>query len=85
MLEKRLVHELVIALRMIRWQPYVLVEIERGHPAEIEFFLAVHANEFAVQHQRRTAGGEAQHGIRLALDLFGHQSGGDATGLFGVR
>src|ERR1051325_1810294 len=76
--EKVLVHEVVIALRMIHVQSNVLVEIERRRAREIELPLLVQPHELLVEAERRRAGRHAEHGVGLRVqhlhDDFGRYS-----------
>src|SRR5436190_24310625 len=53
--KKMLVHETVIALRVIPVQADVFVEIERGHPREIDLHTRVDTHELLIHPERRGA------------------------------
>ena len=77
-LEEVLVHEVVVALRMVLRQAHVLVEIEGGHLGEVEALVLVHPHQFLVEPQRRGAGGQPQHGVGLGVERSGDHAGGDS-------
>ena len=68
--EKMLVHEVVIALRMIDGQAHVFIEIERRHAREVELLLLVQAHELLIQTERRGARRHAEYGVRLGVEQF---------------
>ena len=78
-----LVHKAAKALWTVRTHRVELVEVESHDVGKVQTLLAVHADELAVDPDRRRAGGEPQDGVpsraaAVANDL-GHASG-DPTG-----
>ncbi len=53
MFEEVLLHEVVIALRVAGSHPNVLVQVECRDLSEVEPFVAMHADQFLVESQRR--------------------------------
>src|SRR5216684_3365939 len=53
--KKMLVHEVVIALRVIHGEADVFVEVERRHTGEVELLLLVEPDELLVETQWRGA------------------------------
>jgi hypothetical protein len=68
--EEMLVHEIVVALRMVHRQTDVFVEIERRHPREIELLLLVQPHELLIQTEGRGTRRHAEHGVRLGVEQF---------------
>ena len=97
--EERLVHPAVVAVRVVRRHRVVFVEVERDDPREIEPGFLVQADQFAVEADRRRAGRQPEHGrpagrVVLANQALDHQrdvprrlraGGEDERGNFGVR
>ena len=69
LVEKGLAHPAVIAVRIVRRQTEVLIEVEGNHPREIETVLPVHSDQLAVHSNWSRAGGESQD-RRLAGRVF---------------
>src|SRR5712664_2090123 len=84
-IEERLPHEAVEAPRMRRSQTEVLVQVEGGHPREIEAFLAVEADQLAIHPERRAPRREPQGDRRLLADAVGHDARGLPVEGRGVR
>jgi len=63
MVEQMLVHPAVIALQPVGGQSVVFVEIEGHHPRQIEPFIAVHTDQFAVDAHRGRSGSQPQDGL----------------------
>ena len=61
--EEGLEHPAVVALQPIGAQAVVFVEVEGDDPRKVELLLAVHADQFAVDADRRGAGGQPQDGV----------------------
>ena len=68
---------------MLRSQPDVFVEVERGDLRKIEPVLAVHADEFAVRPQRRAARREPEHTIGFRAHELRDDLRGDDAARFG--
>ena len=62
MVEERLVHPAVVAVRVVRRHRVVFVEVERDDAREVEALLLVQADQLAVQPDGRGAGGQAEDG-----------------------
>ena len=76
-LEQVLVHEVVVALRMVLREAHVLVEIEGGHLGEVEALRRGACRTSSLyKPQRRGTGGQAQHGVRLGVEHLGDDPGG---------
>ena len=67
-LEKMLVHEVVVALRVIHGQAHVLIEVERRDPGEIDLLRLVQPHQLLVQAERGGSGRHAEHGIGLGVE-----------------
>ena len=82
--EKIFPHEIPVGLVVRAGETDVFVEVERGDAAEIEPLVAVEANEFLVEAERRAAGGEAEDGVGFfaddAGDDFGTEDAADFRG-----
>lgn len=78
-LKEVLVHEVMVALRVVGHQAHILVEVEGRHLREVQSFFLVHAGQFLVQTQGARAGGQADHGVRLAVEDAGHFDGRQTT------
>src|SRR5207249_7573673 len=61
---------LVVALWVIRRQTHVFVQIERGHPSEVELLLFVQSHQLLIQAQWRGSGGHPEHGIWFGVEHF---------------
>ena len=68
-------HEAVEAAGMRRGQAQVLVQIEGGHPRQIEPLLAMEADQLAVHPERGAPGGQSEGDRRLIADAVGHDAG----------
>jgi hypothetical protein len=77
--EQLLVHEVDVALELVRLHGVVLVEVEGDHVLEAEAFLAVQADKLLVHANGRRAGGQTQYGL-LALVLLGSDQLGNFVG-----
>ncbi len=66
--EEVVVHEIAVALVMVARQPDVLVEVEGGHPGEVQAFGSVQADELLVEPDGRGARCQPEHGVRLGAD-----------------
>ena len=64
-------HEIVVALVVIRGQTAVFVQIEGRAGAEIDVALVIPLDELLVNADGRGAGRETEHGLRLQDDLRG--------------
>jgi hypothetical protein len=78
-LEQVLPHEPVVAVHAVGRHGVVLVEVEGHDVGEIEPFLAVHADQLAVDADRRRARGEPQHRALARATAVTHDLG-DARG-----
>ena len=67
-----LVHEVVVALRIVRCHADVLVEVERRDLREIQPQTAVQRDEPPIHRQRRTSRRQPQHTVRLQIELPRH-------------
>ncbi len=65
----------MIALQLLGLQAVVFVEIERHHAREIEPFLLVHADQFAIHAHGSGAGGQAEHGTLAECVPFANDVG----------
>jgi len=64
--EEVLIHEVVIALRMIRGQTDVFVEVERRHAREVDLPPGA-AYQLLIQAEWRGPGRHTEYGIRLGV------------------
>src|SRR5262245_29799612 len=80
-----LAHELMISMRMPRWQAHVFVEIKCRDARKIEAVFAMHAHEFAVRCERRVAGRKAEHAIGFLAHDLRYDSRGKNAGGCGIR
>ena len=67
--EKVLVHEIVVALVVIRCQTAVFVQIEGRAAAEIHITFVIPFDQLIVNTDRRRTGRQTEHGIRLEDNL----------------
>ncbi len=61
--EEGLEHPAVVALQPVGPQPVVFVQVEGNDAGEVEFLLAVQADQFAVDAHGGRAGGQAENGV----------------------
>src|SRR6266536_1007934 len=67
-LEEVLVHEVVIALGVIRGQPDVFVEVERRHAREVHLPRLMQPHQLLIEAEWRRSGRHAEHGVRLGVE-----------------
>ena len=72
-------HETPVALRVLRRQRVIFVQVEGRDVGEAQFFLAMQAGQLGVEADRGGAGGEAQHDSAL-LGLTRADERGDLAG-----
>src|SRR5206468_141041 len=72
--EEVLVHEVVVALRVIHRQAHVFVEVERRHTREVELLLCVQPHQLLIQAKWGGSGGHAEHGAVVSV-TFGRTTG----------
>ncbi len=63
MVEQMLPHEADVALQLIGLHGVILVEVERHDIAKREFLFAMNSQQFVINADRRTTGGQTQHTI----------------------
>src|SRR5881628_203145 len=68
--KKVLVHEVVIALRVIHGQADIFIEIERRYAREVELLLLVQPHELLIQPEGGGARRHAEDGTRLGVEQF---------------
>src|SRR5438552_2164394 len=66
--EEVLIHEVVVALWMIRGQTDVFVEVERRHAREVDLPRLVQAYQLLIQAEWRGPGRHTEYGIRLGVE-----------------
>ncbi len=71
--EELLAHEAGVAFGVVGGEAVVFVEVEGDDVLEAEFFLAVEADEFAVEGDGGGAGGEAEDGGAAGAGVFLHE------------
>ena len=67
--EEMLVHEIMVALRILRRHADVLIEIERRDLRKVEADRPMDSHEVVIQPFRRAARRETEHARRLQIDL----------------
>ena len=80
--EQVLVHIVGVRLAVVRWEPYVLVQIERGHRRERYRLLLNTRCEFIVKPKRRPSGSQAKNTVSLLMNLLLYAVGGDRCNVF---
>ena len=65
---------------MIQRQPDILIQVERRHPAPVEF----HPDQFAVQQQRRASSSQAEHHVGLFVQHAPDNPGRDVAARLGL-
>ncbi len=73
--EQMRLHERVIRGLVFRWQPNVLIEIERADGRKFQLLLAMNAYHLVIQPYSRAAGDQSKNGIRTCPDEHGEYSG----------
>ena len=73
MIEQMLLHEIAVALLVLRIKTAIFVQIEGGHARKIELAFLETAHELSIQTLGRRTGGQTQH----ATGLFRNQIGDD--------
>jgi len=73
--EEILAHEPAVRLVVRGGEADVFVEVEGRDAAEVQALLAVHPDQFLIEPQGRTAGGETEHSVRL----FAYDAGDDLS------
>ena len=68
--EKMFLHVMTVGVRIGRRQAYVFIEVERAAEREIEFLLAMHPHEMAINKFHRLARREAENEVRVRADFF---------------
>ncbi|MNG16260.1 hypothetical protein D3C84_1001540 [compost metagenome] len=80
MVEEVVVHEAVVALRVLGRQTHVLVHVEADHVLEAHFAGLVQLDQALVGRQRGAAGRQAQHEGAIAGRLERIDAVNDVTG-----
>ena len=63
------VHEIAVALLIVRGKAAVFVQIDGGYPGKIQVALFIPLHQLLVGAHRRRAGRQAEHAVRLHNDL----------------
>jgi hypothetical protein len=77
-------HEVVKALRIVRSNAKVFIEIERSGFGEVKAGAFVKRNEFFIHSERSAAGGEAEDDGRIYTNGAGDDAGGFLSDFFSV-
>src|SRR5690606_14414723 len=74
MIEELFLHVISITLGMIRRQAEILIQVESGSMPVADQILLVQGNHLLIDADRRAAGGQSKHSMRIRLNCAGDES-----------